>query len=284
MILTTYFLGHFFGNLAAFLFGYLFGHIFAFILGNMVAFCFGNIFAFFYWDMFALGFGLIRPMPIWGGLLMADFLVFSIALLLVLGFTFFFIYSVAFFVIFSYILSFALLFIYSFIYSLAVIFCRFWLSRSFAFMNFVGWTGMGTAVGWTGMGTSMGWTVGWTGMGTAIGWTVGWTGMGTAVGWTGMRISSWSMNTRMCFGNSNGYNDDKDNLKIGSKLSYRIWMKLKQTKIWLNSLQKNSRSERENYLSIWWYICYVSLLKPTKNLYKWIDKHISPLFAKRNFS
>ena len=76
---------------------------------------------------------------------MADFLVFSIALLLVLGFTFFFIYSVAFFVIFSYILSFALLFIYSFIYSLAVIggcrmtiFCRFWLSRSFAFMNFVG--------------------------------------------------------------------------------------------------------------------------------------------------
>ena len=69
---------------------------------------------------------------------MADFLVFSMALLLVLGFTFFFIYSVAFFVIFSYILSFALLFIYSFIYSLAVIFCRFWLSRSFAFMNFVG--------------------------------------------------------------------------------------------------------------------------------------------------
>ena len=76
---------------------------------------------------------------------MADFLVFSIALLLVLGFTFFFIYSVAFFVIFSYILSFTLLFIYSFIYSLAVIggcrmtiFCRFWLSRSFAFMNFVG--------------------------------------------------------------------------------------------------------------------------------------------------
>merc|ERR1719367_2187233 len=39
------------------------------------------------------------------------------------------------FLVFSYILSFALLFIYSFIYSLAVIFCRFWLSRSFAFMN-----------------------------------------------------------------------------------------------------------------------------------------------------
>ena len=174
MILTTYFLGHFFGNLAAFLFGYLFGHIFAFILGNMVAFCFGNIFAFFYWDMFALGFGLIRPMPIWGGLLMADFLVFSIALLLVLGFTFFFIYSVAFFVIFSYILSFALFFINSFIHSLAVIGrCR------------------------------MGWT-------------------------------AWSMNifSRMCFGDSYGYNDDKDNLKRGSKLSCRIWIKLKQKTDW----------------------------------------------------
>ena len=182
MILTTYFLGHFFGNLAAFLFGYLFGHIFAFILGNMVAFCFGNIFAFFHWNMFALG--LIRPMPIWGGLLMADFLVFSIALLLVLGFTFFFIYSVAFFVIFSYILSFALLFIYSFIYSLAVI-----------------------------GGCRMGWT-------------------------------AWSMTifSRMCFGDSYGYNNNKDNLKRGSKLSCRIWMKLKQKKIWLNSLQKNRRS------------------------------------------
>ena len=46
-LVTIYFLGHFFGNLAAFLFGYLFGHIFAFILGNMVAFCFRNIFTFF---------------------------------------------------------------------------------------------------------------------------------------------------------------------------------------------------------------------------------------------
>ena len=281
MILTTYFLGHFFGNLAAFLFGYLFGHIFAFILGNTVAFCFGNIFTFFHWDMFALEFGLIR-----GGLLMADFLVFSIAFLLVLGFTFFFIYSVAFFVIFSYILSFALFFINSFIYSLAVIggcrissrsmtiFCRFGLSWSFAFMNFVGWTGMETAIRWT---------LGWTGMGTAIGWTVGWTGMGTAMGWTGMWISSWSMNTRMCFDNSNDYNNGKDNLKRGSKLSYRIWIKLKQKKIWLNSLQKNKMSQRENYLLIGWYICYVSLVKLTQNILKWIATLISPLFAKRNF-
>jgi hypothetical protein len=209
--------------------------MFAFILGNTVAFFFGNIFTFFHWDMFALGFGLIRPMmPIWG-LLMADFLVFSITFFLMLGFTFFFIYSVAFFLVFSYILSFAMFFIYSFIYSFAVIggcrmgwtavgwtgmrsmtiFCRLWLRRSFASMNFVGWTGMGTAmgwpVGWTRMGTAMGWPVGWTGMGTAMGWPMGWTGMRTAVGWTGMRISSWSMNTRMCFDNSNGYNDGKDN-------------------------------------------------------------------------
>ena len=244
-IVTTHFLGYFFGNLAAFLFGYLFGNIFAFFFGNTVAFFFGNIFAFFHWDMFALGFGLIRPMmPIWG-LLMADFLVFSITFFLMLGFTFFFIYSVAFFLVFSYILSFAMFFIYSFIYSLAVIggcrmtiFCRLWLSRSFASMNFVGWTGMGTA---------MGWPVGWTGMGTAMGWPVGWTGMGTAVGWTGMRISSWSMNTRMCFDNSNGYNDGKDNLKRGSKLSYRIWIKLKQKKYdW--TVFRKIRGQREKII------------------------------------
>merc|ERR1712223_1433764 len=109
------------------------------------AYYLGNIFAFFYWDMFALGFGLIRPMPIRGGLLMADFLVFSLADFLIFFFTYILIYCVAFFLVFSYILSFTFFFIYSFIYSLAVIggcrmtiFCRFWLSRSFAFMNFVG--------------------------------------------------------------------------------------------------------------------------------------------------
>ena len=110
----------------------------------------------------------------------------------------------------------------------------------------VGWIGMGTAVGWTRMGT-----------------TVGWTGMWIFVGWTGMRISSWSitifsrfwlsrsfasMNSRMCFGYNRSYDDSKDNLKKLPKLCCRIWM------------QKNKRSERENYLSIWWYVCSISLV------------------------
>ena len=68
----------------------------AHFLGNIVAFFLGDMFAFFVWYMFTLVFGLIRsmmPISIRGVLLMADFLVFSMTLLLILGIAFFFMYG-----------------------------------------------------------------------------------------------------------------------------------------------------------------------------------------------